>query len=850
VGGVAGAFLLPAGELAGAAGAAAEGAEGLGALARAANPVRGAAELGQAVTKGAAPLAEGAAGLVFNPETSPIAHKILSQAGAHALGSGVEGAAYGLGQAVSEDALGEPGTFGEKVVSNVGLGALYGGAIGSAIGGVMAPFAKDSAQALQAELHGPGAAAGEFDSAVKASGLSGEEKQAVSEGLTKLKPNASEIQGAADRLGAPLQPYQLSDSKAVQNAGDMLLNGPPTISSLSHQTVAKQGFDIANSVVEKAVGVGEDLSETQIGNQLKQSLMSKLEAENAPISEMYGALKDYTQAIPVTERSTGSIAKNVLKIIDEESLIKGTPAHNFVQTISEGLEQVKNLDQLKNFRTAMRKAAGPETRYVVGAISEKLDNLEMNAIRRFADTMRTPEAKDKILGLIRQVDDAKSAYRDFRGKLQELGNGIGKKKIYGPQDFIDFIDGMNPQTLTKRLFNKGNTEFVQYFAKNFPEEMEAMKKYQLGVIRDEAMKKGYFDPKAIFKKISDLEPETRDILFSKEQLAKIKDAETYIGSFPKDFNPSHASHADAFRHAFERGPTGAIIANARDAALDQFIKHAVKIDPATGANVAKLAKLEQMAMRTTQSIQAGSKAIFKAGATASVPIALGAGKLSGHIDSEKKFKEVSAKLNELNTNPDHFIDVIDKSTSAVADVAPNVTSAMQMTATRATQFLASKLPPSPPKRPLSPDFKPSRSDVMKFNRYLSVVEQPTMVLDQVKHGTITPESIETLSVVYPKLFDEMKTAVLDELTNHTSKKKKVPYKTRLGLSMFLGQNLDNSLDQPTVQANQQMLSSQSAPAQQTAQSGPVKTTQKGISSISTPDRTLTAMQANAQRSDA
>lgn len=54
--------------------------------------------------------------------------------GAHALGSSVEGAIYsGVGNSLHEYALGDPNLNGEKILSNFGAGALWGGGLGGAL---------------------------------------------------------------------------------------------------------------------------------------------------------------------------------------------------------------------------------------------------------------------------------------------------------------------------------------------------------------------------------------------------------------------------------------------------------------------------------------------------------------------------------------------------------------------------------------------------------------------------------------------------------------------------------------------------------------------------------------------
>lgn len=76
------------------------------------------------VAKGSAKIAENA-----------VVNKILGKYGAAALGSAVEGAAYGAGNVVSEAALGDPNMNAERALSELGWSAVTGGLVGGAFSG-------------------------------------------------------------------------------------------------------------------------------------------------------------------------------------------------------------------------------------------------------------------------------------------------------------------------------------------------------------------------------------------------------------------------------------------------------------------------------------------------------------------------------------------------------------------------------------------------------------------------------------------------------------------------------------------------------------------------------------------
>lgn len=100
-----------------------------------------------------------ATGITRAAEAGGLVAKAVQTALPVITGSAIEGAYYGLGEGISEAALGRPEDVVENIALNVGLGGLYGGAFGSVIGGgkAAAPFAKSIASY----------AAGKFDQVVQ-----------------------------------------------------------------------------------------------------------------------------------------------------------------------------------------------------------------------------------------------------------------------------------------------------------------------------------------------------------------------------------------------------------------------------------------------------------------------------------------------------------------------------------------------------------------------------------------------------------------------------------------------------------------------------------------------------------
>jgi hypothetical protein len=95
----------------------------------------------------------------FAPEAgASIASRIAAKAIPKAIGSGVEGMAYGLGHEVSENALGDPNQTAQSVLAHVGLAGLLGMGLGAGVGAgeVVVPEAVGKARDALANLYGKG----------------------------------------------------------------------------------------------------------------------------------------------------------------------------------------------------------------------------------------------------------------------------------------------------------------------------------------------------------------------------------------------------------------------------------------------------------------------------------------------------------------------------------------------------------------------------------------------------------------------------------------------------------------------------------------------------------------------
>lgn len=103
--------------------------------------------------------------------------------------------------------------------------------------------------------------------------------------------------------------------------------------------------------------------------------------------------------------------------------------------------------------------------------------------------------------------------------------------------------------------------------------------------------------------------------------------------------------------------------------------------------------------------------------------------------------------------------------------APGTGAAMRDVIQRGMAFLATKLPPGQDNP--SPFYTPppaSAESVAQFARYVKAVKDPLTVLDSMNNGTISSEEVEALKVVYPRLYDQVKETISQEVIARKEKK--------------------------------------------------------------------------------
>jgi hypothetical protein len=820
--------------------------------------------------------AKAASEAVKGMEGASALKKITTGAMAAAPREAAQGALYGAGALINENALGDKDLNAEKIMSTVGYGALFGGALGGLFGGIGGALSKEASPFVSELDQGVQRTSREnMEAALGSSLVSPEEKEAVRESFTKLKKNAKEIEQAGAELGAPVLDGQVLDSEKAQEIQSKLLNSHTSIGQAEQANLAK-GLGAVSEAVENTVKVENPLTEAQMGDAIKESLTNKFEAMNKPVSEMYEKVKEKTGNMLVYQADR-DLLKMSIESMEGFKFNTGLEKKLGNEVLSD-LNNIKTVDDLKTVATNLFKKVNvtvPGEKYAATAIAEKLNNMYDDVILRHAEKLAKQDPE--LAALVEQRKVANKAYKVMRSKMEELGEVLGKKRISGAKDFINFIDDLTPEKIASKLFTKKNHEFLDFFKKEFPEEFNLVVNQQKSKLFNSAIKDGKVNAAKVIKEVDKLQPEIKEKIFSPDELKKLNAAKIWLESLPKNINPSGTAKAlemgahyeDIFSKmqsigagaaagASVAGPIGGVVGAIggagyaqrqvlRDYGMRAMLRGARGTADGTAENIAyKLGTIERMIHKQSEKIGTYSRRIVLGAGDVSVK-GLGIMLYGSQEDKRKEYEKIKKNI-DSNVSPDTYIDNSSKAIEPIHDVTPGIAVGMHASLARANEFLKSKLP-QPIETPLGGKIEPSSAEISKFLRYAAAVDDPMIALKQIKESTLMPETVEAIQQVYPKLLQEMQSTIIDKITSHKKQASLLPYRTKVMLSAFTGMDLVPGISQQSIAMNQERINGPSMKqdnvemAQQMAQKSP----QSGKEKLDMSNRFKTPLQSAVDR---
>lgn len=686
-------------------------------------------------------------------------------------------------------------------MANVGLSGLLGGTIGAGVGAI-SPLWKVG---MSGRLGGILGAIRD-----KVGGVEG----IVPEGLSQsLQDSGMEL--------SPEIKAGLSDIPEIQKIVKDLDQSDATGSGQAFQK-SMQNFrsQSADSLVQALGKTPEEveglasLSKADAGEAVKDAFVKEIKDRYKPIADEYGVTSNQFSKVPLVPEAKASIAEKLGQLGQEQGWIKSpsSPELKLLNTAIEELPLQENLQDLQNYQSRIGSQANAQG-YNQGL--SRAGELIKKVLRdSHAELLEGAVAKDSP-ELLERLKLNNASYKTHMDALDEVGSRLKPGRYSGTSSFLQAVKDMSPEQFIQRLGNENDAGLLKVLQKNHPAAAEALRDYKISnMLRAASFRAGegqVINPQTLLKALDEkMSPEFRKFLLPDEVEPKVKAIQALLEHFngmPHNFSNTArtldrlwssmpgsalalatmvAGHNPAIGFLVG-GMTKILGRDAPDAIKLGLLKFLGSSEPMEAEGFKSMVDFISHTVKGETLASKAVKNIFKAGAQVG-PEAL----------SQKTIERLDEKLKEYQQNPRLLFNTAGKT----AHYLPTHGTMLAQTAASSVNYLNSMRPVVAKQNPLDSDLEPSKTEKAQYDRALTIAESPLSVLSDVKDGSVTPKDITTMKTLYPGLYDAVSKKIFSEMVSAKSKDVVIPYKTRLGLSLFLGQPLDSTMTQAGILALQ------------------------------------------------
>ena len=200
---------------------------------------------------------------------------------------------------------------------------------------------------------------------------------------------------------------------------------------------------------------------------------------------------------------------------------------------------------------------------------------------------------------------------------------------------------------------------------------------------------------------------------------------------------------------------------------------------------------------------------------------------------DEAFNNLVAVVNEAAGSPDYMANAaesfgVNPTSRNGSEAITNMVVAMEYLRQQMPESLFDPMNPNPPAQRVS--------GMVKFNilRTVETIMDPHSVYEDFANGVVSATKVQALRAVYPQTAEEMNARVLAEYADRVSAGVRMPYATRMQVSMLLGTPIEQALRQPNLARLQSVYAQ--TPAQAQAQ-GMSRTPTRAVTSLITSTST-------------
>lgn len=743
----------------------------------------------------------------------------LAKIGSAAVKSSIENMLFQSGDEVSKLLSNAPDSA-ETAATDIGLAGLIGGGVGGLFGAVSPLW-----EATE------GAKVGGLLKAIT-------DKTGGVDGASIIPDDMEHVIQTSGMNLAPEVRAGLSNDPQIQQMFSTLNQSDTTGSGVKLQEAFKKfqadAGDHLASTLGKTPGEveGMEVSKYESGKKIGNTLADEYNEQISPLSKQFDAMKERTadkSLIPDQSITKPADYSNPYKPSPGQAVTTPGTVSKLADRIAlkaqeEGWAALHDSDIMASVNKVLKSLPKQETLGDLGklasAVGQEMQSDWTNGalvraggiikglIRDAESDVMAFHLKDQAPGALEEYSKMRAAYKAQAELKEALDSRLhAKGSTAGYAKSLREMANTDGERVIQRLSGGNDADLLNIIQKNYPKTAQAIKDYHIDNILKNAVDKAKGDntinSSALIKSINKMSPELRSFVIPDEVLNKIHAVGTMLEQFnkvPHNFSNTARTMDKLMEHLpasaggvaallLGHNPATGYIAgqigkwlgkDVPDAARLGLLKFLGSKEPIQPGAFKSMVDMIHSVSKGEALISNAAKNLFRAGKDVLPESAM---------PSSNDIQALDRRLKKLQANPEPLTRVA----SNVTTYMPEHGAAMGQTTARAVNYLNNLRPNTTPRAPLDARPTPSSTEKAQYDRALKIAQQPLLVLVKAKQGTLTPQDLIHTQNLYPNLLNRLRDKVTAEMTDSISKGNTVPYKTRVGLSMFMAQPLDSTL---------------------------------------------------------
>lgn len=369
--------------------------------------------------------------------------------------------------------------------------------------------------------------------------------------------------------------------------------------------------------------------------------------------------------------------------------------------------------------------------------------------------------------------------------------------------------------LLRKLSGRGDADWLDFVQKHYPESADVLREHHKDSLFEKAVGKAKegatVNNAELLKRFGNMTPELKNFVASPETQESLKSIGTWLDAVR---NPNHnysntARVASKLLKGAGSSAMGMAAGLSGHAGLGVLIK---TLGDTVGNSTPDAIRLGLLRfLGSGQPIEAGGfktmvdyiqhtvkgenllgnavKNIFKAG-TEVIPARL--------MPTDKDRDKLTKNMSKMQVSPSTALNM----TGKTGHYLPDHATALAQTGSNAVLHMTSLRPNTAKTAALDSQRKPSSMEAAKYNRNLDIAQQPLVVFKHIGAGTLTPDDVNTMKTMYPGLYARGVQKLTEQMAGAVVKGAQIPYKTRMGLSLYMGRPVDSTMQPASIQAAQ------------------------------------------------